>query len=80
MRRPKARYSELGFTAVAAFMISFGIVYIWPEPELDVSPVWCKPTPTPTPHGYPAARLGHFQPLSGDRLGGLPPSFERHGK
>lgn len=69
MRRPTARLSELGFTFVLGLMIPFYVITLWPEPALDVSPAWCRPMPSES-----------FKPQSGDRLGGLPASYERYNR
>lgn len=44
LRRPSARLSELAFTFVAGAMVAYGIFYFWPQPALDVSPAWCRPS------------------------------------
>lgn len=63
MRRPVARYSELGFTFVVGYMVAFGIAaWFHPQPALNVTPLFCqsdKPPPV-------------IQP------GGVPPSYERY--
>lgn len=80
MRRPAARYSELAFTFTAGLMLAGGVAAAWPDPALDVSPLYC-PTAPPrplVPPGTPEAPQTPFQPRSGERVGGLPPSYERY--
>jgi hypothetical protein len=65
MGRPAARLSELAFVFVAGGMLAFYTVTLWPanQPDLDVSPAWCRPA---------------YSPTTGDRTGGLmPPSYGR---
>lgn len=64
MRRPNARLSELGFSFVLGTLIMFYAFTLWPQPELDVSPAWCRPAYTPFTGDGPAR--------------GLPPSYERY--
>lgn len=52
LRRPAARLSELGFTFVAGLMVAYSIFYFWPQPALDVSPAWCRPSYSPW-EGHP---------------------------
>lgn len=81
MRRPRpaARYSEVGFAFVFGLFLAWGIISWWPQPALDVSPLYCPvrpPLPLLNPESSPPVTV--FQPRSGDRVGGLPPSYERY--
>lgn len=58
MRRPVARYSELGFTFVAGLMIAYGVM-AWQQsqPALVVTPLFCQ-SETPrliNPGGAPSS-------------------------
>lgn len=48
---------------VLGVMVPFYVITMWPQPALDVSPAWCRPS---------------YSPVIGDRTGGLlPPSYGR---
>lgn len=48
------RLPEVALLLVSAFMVAWLIASVWPEPELDVSPVY-EPRPMPFSHSNPAS-------------------------
>lgn len=67
LRRPSARLSELAFAVIGGAMAMFYLVTLWPAPDLDVSPAWCRPK---------------YSQFTGDgpARGVLPPSYERYNR
>lgn len=75
MRRPRpaARYSEIAFAFVAALFIAWGICAWWPQPDLDVHPLYCRTTNTVVP-----APLLTWPTATPNPPDGLPSAYERY--